>query len=201
MTESPLIKPWKIDPDKLLLRPLTEEDASERYASWLNDPETNQYLECRHDTPFTKLDTANFINRCIQIQRHHWGIIYENQHVGNISCSLYNHKYKWVDISILLGEEKFRRMGLTTLSLAGAVEYLFTVPKFHMITAGCYASNTPSIDLFTQVGFKKDGILRDLVIFEGQYMGMVKFSLLEHEWFSRGEKIPRIRVLPTPWDL
>ena len=37
----------KIEGERLLLRILTEKDATEKYCSWINDPEVNKYLDTK----------------------------------------------------------------------------------------------------------------------------------------------------------
>ena len=45
---------------QIYLRRLTEDDVTEKYVSWLNDPEINQYLESRFSV-HTIEETRSFI--------------------------------------------------------------------------------------------------------------------------------------------
>lgn len=50
-----------ITSEKLLLRSLSPDDASDLYLSWLSDCEINRYLEVRFSPPRTVVHLANFI--------------------------------------------------------------------------------------------------------------------------------------------
>lgn len=43
-------KKIKIEGKRIYLRKLDEKDATQKYCSWLNDPEVNKYLETREAT-------------------------------------------------------------------------------------------------------------------------------------------------------
>lgn len=187
-------------PDEVKLKPLFGEDIAENYIKWLNDPKINQFLEVRHSLPVNRKDILDFIKKCEKIKRHHWGIFAKEEHVGNVSCSVYNHAYSWVDISILIGEEKCRGTGLGKLSVAGAVEHLFSVSGFHRVQAGAYANNIPSIRLFTGLGFNQECVLRESVIFEQQYIDSIKFGILDHEWRQITDNFPKANVCKMPWE-
>jgi [ribosomal protein S5]-alanine N-acetyltransferase len=182
------------------LKPLFDEDVSDNYVKWLNDPTVNQYLEIRHNLPITKENILEFIKNCKKIKRHHWGIFTKGKHVGNISCSAYSHVYSWVDISIIIGEEECRGIGLGKLSMAGAIDHLFLVSQFHRISAGAYSNNLPSIRLFSGLGFNCEGVLRENVLFGENYIDSVKLSILEHQWKQIKGNIPKAKVQRMPWE-
>ena len=190
----------ELNPNRILLKQLNPEDVSDRYVRWLNDSEVNKFLEIRHSTPLTKQDAIKFVIDCEKHHRHHWGIFFNNEHVGNISCNAYNHIYRWVDISSLIGEKKYRASNLAKFALAGAIEYLFTVSNFHRIQAGTYSVHFSGITLLTNLGFKKEAVLREAAIVDNKYVDVLKFGLLKHEWLSKSRKLPKVRVQRMPWE-
>jgi len=191
----------QLTPEQIILKSLSIEDISDRYIEWVNDPEITQFLEIRHNLPISKEDVVEFIANCEKNRRHHWGIFVKGEHVGNISCSAYNHIYKWVDISILIGESEYKRTGLGKLSLAGAIDHLFKVEKFHRVQAGSYANNIPSVRLFTRLGFTQEACLREAAVVGNQYVDVIKFGILESEWKKKEDGIPKAKVLRKNWEI
>jgi len=190
----------KIEAESLLLRQLFPDDVTLEYASWLNDIETNKFLEARHQAPFAVDDVKKFVSDCLERKRHHWGIFVDGRHVGNVSCSLYSHMYRWADISNLIGDKKLQHSNVAKLALAGALEYLFNVRGYHRISAGTYNDHFSGIALLTNLGFKKEALLRDAAMFEGRFQDIAKFSILEDEWRQISKRFPSIKVEPPPWE-
>ena len=191
----------RINPETIFLRQLTISDVTDRYLGWLNDPEINRFLEIRHSPPITIEDAIKFIENCEKSHRHHWGIFVEGAHVGNISCSLYNHTYKWVDISNLIGEKEYQKSDLCKIALSNAMQYLFDVSGFHRIQAGTYNIHFAGITLLTNLGFKKEAVLREAAIVDDKYVDSLKFGILANEWAARKNKPPKIEVMRTPWEV
>lgn len=186
-----------INPEKLILEPLNHNNVSDKCEEWLNDPETIKYLTIRNNPP-TQKDIHKHIDDCEQKHHHHWGIFYNDEHLGNISCSLYDREHNWVDISIVIGESKFRGCGLGKLSLSIAIDYLFTVSKFDRIQAGIYSINISSIGLFKSLGFQKDNCHRKPVEVNGKLVDVYQYELLKHNWKYQDAK--KATVLSPPWE-
>ncbi len=190
-----------IDPKSVILRQLQADDVTEQYVSWLNDPEIVRFLEIKNSQPITYLDTIEFVKNCELTCRHHWGIFVDGEHKGNISCSAYDPVHKWVNISNLIGDKEYQKTDLCKLSLAGAIDHLFSACDYHRIQAGTYSEHFPGIALLTNLGFRKEAILREAVIFEGKYIDSLRFGLLKREWLSKHRRPPTVHVCPPPWEI
>lgn len=189
-----------VKPEQIQLKPLLAADVSDAYVSWLNDPEINKFLEIRHQTPLTREAVVNFVTDCHKVRRHHWGIFVDNEHVGNVSCSYYQRLYNWVDISNLIGDKRYLSTNVAKFSLVSAMNYLFTVCGFNKISAGTYSNHLSGITLLTNVGFKKEAVIRSSVIFDGIYQDLMKFGILRSEWNARAQKFPFSKVLAHSWE-
>lgn len=62
------------------------------------------------------------------------------------------------------------------------VTYAFKDLGLHRITAAIGPDNTASIAVVQQLGFTREGALRDHVFTNGQWRDSVLFSVLAHEW-------------------
>ncbi len=196
----PAVSAIKVKPEQILLRQLYPSDVTPEYVSWLNDSETNKFLEVRHHAPLSTEDIKSFVSDCIESKRHHWGIFLDGRHVGNVSCSVYNRRYRWTDVSNLIGDKTLQHSNVAKLALAGALEYLFNKEKFHRISAGTYGNHFSGIALLTNLGFKKEGVFKDAAQVEGEFQDVTKFAILEDEWRSQDKRFPVINVEPPPWE-
>ena len=97
-----------IEGERIFLRRLTEEDASEDYVRWMNDPEINQYLESRFYTQ-TIESTKAFIRSVTNDNNYQFGIFDKatGRHIGNIKLGGINFHDKSADIGFLIGEKSF----------------------------------------------------------------------------------------------
>jgi [ribosomal protein S5]-alanine N-acetyltransferase len=197
---SPKFQTIPVDPERVHLRQLSIDDVSEEYVGWLNDPETVRFLEIRHSLPISRTDVIDFVKNCHASHRPHWGIFVDNEHKGNISCSGYSGEYRWAHISNLIGDEDFRKTNLCKLALGSAIDYLFDSCKMHKIQAGTYSEHFAGITLLTNLGFKKEGTLRESVIFEGQFLDSLRFGILHQEWQNKENRPPKVQITPLPWN-
>lgn len=147
---------------RLRLRSLTEVDASDAYLAWMNDAQTNQYLESR----FQKLersDLARFIVSCneaansllLAIMLHADG-----RHIGNIKLGPIDAHHLFADIGLLIGDRRDWGQGYAREAIAAVAEYAFDRLQLHKLTAGCYASNVDSRKAFEACGFSVEGVRR-----------------------------------------
>ena len=84
--------------ERIYLRRLTEDDATEDYVRWMNDPEINQYLESRFYT-HTIESTKAFIRSVTNDNNFQFGIFVKEtgQHIGNIKIGSINHYHRSAD--------------------------------------------------------------------------------------------------------
>ena len=189
-----------LNPERIHLRQLLPEDISDEYVGWLNDHETVRFLEIRHTLPISRTDVIRFVEECNENHRPHWGIFVDGLHKGNISCSAYSRRYRWTHVSNLIGDPSLRRTNLCKLALGGAIEYLFNSCGLHRIQAGTYCEHFAGITLLTNLGFKKEAVLRESIKFEGQFQDSLRFGLLRREWNDKVNRPDNVRVDPLPWD-
>jgi len=187
------------DHKNIYLRPLKNNDVSEKYVSWLNDPDVNRYLDVRHSTPESMNDVARFVKNCQANKRPHWGIFLKEQHIGNISCSLYNLLYRWIDISFLIGEKSLWGNGICTNAVASVIDYLFKDQVFHRIQGGACSLNKVSIHMFNKLGFRQEACFRDAALLEGKYVDDLKYGILADEWLHYNFNYIRYKVCNLDW--
>jgi len=190
----------EVDPQKVVLRQLSLNDVSEKYIGWLNDPEVYQFMGLRHKIPVTQQDVIRYVETCNKNKRHHWGIFNDGEHVGNVTCGYYERNCHWADISNIIGEKKFRGTNLAKFALVGAIDYLFNIAGLHRLQAGTVSLHFASIALLTNIGMRKEAVLKKASIVDNKYVDHIIFGILKEEWLKRNSKIPSVKVIRPFWE-
>ena len=84
-----------------------------------------------------------------------------------------------IGIGLLPGH---RGHGLGTAAQRLLVGYLFAVSPVHRIQAGTELGNVAEQRALERVGFRREGVLRQLYFREGEYRDSVVYGLLRQEW-------------------
>lgn len=95
----------------------------------------------------------------------------------------YIHRHAELGICIFHSQERGKGYGKQSLSLV--IEYLFLQYNFHRCFARVFSHNSPSLALFSSLGFSEEGRLRQHIYREGKYQDMVLFGLLKEEWLAK----------------
>ncbi len=173
-----------LETERLLLRPLTEADASQRYADWLNDPEVNQYLETRHSLQ-TVDSCREFIRQCnADPGSHLLGVFLKGsgQHIGNVKVGFINALYEHGQISLFIGEKTCWGQGFSSELVREVSRYAFADLGLNRLEAGCYEDNLASLRVFLKCGYTVEGFLREQVTLNGKRMGVFWLGVLKHEY-------------------
>lgn len=173
-----------LETSRLRLRTLTEADASQRYADWLNDPEVNQYLETRHSEQ--TIDSCRaFIQQCNADEGSQLlGVFLKetDQHIGNVKVGFINSHYQHGQLSLFIGEKSCWGQGLSSELVGAVTRYAFSALGLNRIEAGCYEENLASLRVFLKCGYTVEGFLREQVVLNGRRMGVFKLGVLKHEY-------------------
>ena len=147
---------------RVFLRPMTEDDATDDYVAWMNDPDVNRYLESRFTT-HTKDGLRAFIRQTVADPRCVFMAICltdGGRHIGNIKLGPVSAEHGHGDIGLIIGARDCRGKGYATEAISLIVKHAFHTLGLHKLTAGCYAENAASRRAFEKLGFLVEGIRR-----------------------------------------
>lgn len=169
--------PIRIDGENIFLRRLTEEDATEDYVRWMNDPEINQYLESRFYKQSIESCKA-FIRSVSNDNNYQFGIFLKEtgKHIGNIKIGSINHYHKYADIGFLIGEKQYWGRGIATEAIKLATDYAFNTLKLHKLWGGAYSPNIGSVKAFIKNGYEQEGIKRSQYLCHGEYVDDIMYG-------------------------
>lgn len=150
--------------DRLYLRHLMPDDASDRYLQWLNDPEVNKYLEIKN----ASIDELKryISEKLASYECIFFGIFLKegDQHIGNVKLEPVDFSKNEATIGILIGDYMWWGKGICTEVINAVVDYAFSEMKLNSLTLGVISENTPAIKCYKTVGFitekteKLDGV-------------------------------------------
>jgi RimJ/RimL family protein N-acetyltransferase len=173
----------------IIIKPLTDDELTKTYISWLNNKETNQYLEVRHEVQ-TKESVVNYINNLRKRRGLEMFAIFEkktNVHIGNLTITSYNDNDSGVvDFGLMIGDENSRKRGSGGEVHICFLEFIFSMPNVLRINANVASENKGAIKTLLSVGYIQEGVRRKCFPLEnGERCDVVYFGMLKEEWNSR----------------
>lgn len=166
---------------RLILRRLKLSDVGKKYLGWMNDAETQKYTR-RRGQKITLADLKKFILDSRKSPDCHFAIVIKdgNKHIGNIFLNIMDNLNKSADVSIMVGDREEWGKGYAKEAIELISEFAFKKLKLHLLSAG---SPNPAFNaLIKKLGWKLEGKRREAFLFEGKFIDMVLWSILENEW-------------------
>lgn len=172
---------------RLILRPVTIEDADSLHRCCYGDPEVMRYWDLppsRHAK-----QTVARITQSLSIDPA-WHAIWVILLKGNehpIGMMNYHHREpaaRRLEVGYAIARSH-RRQGYMAEAMCGFLQYCFDELATHRVEALVDHRNQECV-LFTEgLGFRNEGLLRDRICVAGEYRSLLMFALLEHEWRDR----------------
>ncbi|HEY6258849.1 MAG TPA: GNAT family protein [Xanthobacteraceae bacterium] len=174
----------RIQSENYLVRTLAGEDASDRWAGWMADPEA-MYLLNLPARNWTKADVLNYIKTFDQRSVLLLGIFEKasGAHIGIFTVDI-NHVTGQFLINLLIGEPDHRRKGVTWEVTVPFRDYFFEALGLKVALASVLARNTPIIQFLQRAGWTLDQTLarRAKSNADGEMLDICLFSQSREAW-------------------
>jgi ribosomal-protein-alanine N-acetyltransferase len=167
-----LMKTPRIATDRLTLEPFAPNMVSERYVSWLNDPDVVRYSEQRHRR-HTHETCLAFVQGIDHERAHMWAIS-NGRHIGNITAHR-DVPNRTADVGILLGERDEWGKGYGYEAWTAVCNWLLASGA-RMVTAGTMEANRAMVRIFQRSGMTIEAIRPGYFLLDGEPTGMVLAS-------------------------
>ena len=176
----------KLVEKEIYLRAITMTDVSDRYVSWLNDPEVNQFLETRFAEQNLEAVAAFVQSKIDSNDEYLFAICLADmdRHIGNIKLGPVNPHHKHGDVSLFIGEKDCWGKGYATAAIRLITDWAFRNLGLIKLNAGCYAENEGSARAFERCGYKREGLERDQFIYRGRPTDSILLGLTAREYSS-----------------
>lgn len=168
--------------DRVILRPITVDDAADMFAS-LSDTESMRLTGTQETYTFEQVQ-----NYCRRLEtaddRTDYAIILKDDptYLGEVvlnNIDWHNHS---ANFRIALASKNIFGKGYGTEATRLILEYGFRILKLHRIELEVYDFNPRAQHVYEKVGFIKEGVRRDVLLWEGQYHSAIVMSILAHEF-------------------
>ena len=160
--------------ERVILRQMKKSDISRNFIQWLSNPETNRFLEVRHNPPSLKRQLA-YVQECEDsAEKLYLGIFLKDSTMIG-SATLTRHSYNKMEIGLMIGDENYRGQGLGSEVVRIVINWA-KLEGLNEVTAGYLHGNEASAKLFSSLGFE---IIHDILTTENvvQESAVIRTSL------------------------
>ena len=173
---------FPIETERLLLRPVTEEDVTPAYLDALNDPEVVRWTEARH----TVWDRERVLQWIRQSNVEGVSILVgiflkgSGRHIGNLRLFNFHPIHQRAELSFIIFDKTQWSKGYATEGVRALTDDAFRMLGLHRIHADYYAVNTGSARVFQKAGFAVEGVSRQHVFRDGGFLDSVRVGRVNH---------------------
>lgn len=168
-------KNLKIEGQRIYLRSLSIEDATEEYCSWINNPDINFFLE-------TKKTSIEDLKEYIKAKNNNPNCIFlgiflnnNDQHIGNLKLEPINFNEKNAIIGLLIGDKNSWGKRYGTEAYKILLKYVFENLELEEILSGAYEDNKAALKVAYKIGFKNYDKINNII----------KVKLKKEDFFNR----------------
>lgn len=153
---------------RVVLRPFTAQDISDRYVGWLSDPEVVRYSNQRlrsHSLQSCQSYLASFAgsdNLFVGICRKDDGLL-----VGTMTAYVSAY-HGTADMGIMIGERTVWGQGYGQDAWNTLLQALLQSPGIRKVTAGTLAGNAPMLRLIERSGMQFEGARKEQELIDGK---------------------------------
>ena len=173
---------------KVTLRLLEEKDIELIY-KWIISPDTMPFWTGR-DNVRTFIDVKEQFTSILNNDENTsvWIIMLHSDPIGYMYITPTSTGYKkpitTYELDIIIGEKNEWGKGYGSDALQIAITYLFEEKAAERIFLVPRADNQRAINVYEKVGFKKEGIIRHMEQFEGNWTDGQMMSILREEYIN-----------------
>jgi [ribosomal protein S5]-alanine N-acetyltransferase len=175
-----------------IIKPITENEITQNYISWLNDNEINKFLETRY-LEQTRIKVVNYINSLRNKNNcDMFAIINKetNIHIGNLTITSFNTNNNGsAFFGIMIGDKMSRSIGIGAEVMISFIDFLFSYDTIQRISAGAASENFKSCKTLESIGFIREGVIRKVFpLNNGEKCDLIHYGLLREEWNDKRKK-------------
>ena len=182
-------KKVRIESDEYLLRTLTIDDASDRWAGWMSDPEVMHMLNAP-SRKMTREDIVGYIKTFDQRSDLLLGIFekQERQHIGFFTINA-DYALSQGVVNLLIGEAKYRHHGVLSVLRLQFAEYFFETLGLKTMMATALKRNQIILDTLLRAGWVLSRTLNRHVKShrDGEMLDLCLLSLSREVWRKRNK--------------
>jgi RimJ/RimL family protein N-acetyltransferase len=167
---------------KVVLR-TTQKDDVEHWVRWFNDIEVQKYLSHYVLYGVTREDEEECYNSLRKSPNNKTYTIttLEGKVIGMIGLRSITWEWRNAEVVIIIGEKDEWGKGYGTDAMRVLVKFAFERMNLHRIYLHVSGLNQGGVKCYENVGFKKEGVLRESRFLDGKYHDTVVMGILRGE--------------------
>jgi diamine N-acetyltransferase len=171
--------------NRLRLRAAEREDIP-RFVSWLNDPEVYRHLLLAY--PLSQAAEEKWFDGMVARGPAEQVLVIEARvggtwtPIGNTSFMRLDWVNRSAEIGIFIGEKSQWNQGYGREAMKLMLRHGFGSMNLHRIHLRVHADNPGAIKAYLAAGFVQEGVLRQDVYRNGEYLDVLVMSVLKTEW-------------------
>ncbi len=166
----------------LVMRPFKPEDA-EKVISWVSQsPKDLFYFSSQFEFPLQKNTFLNYCEKNFDAQSHVAFSFLDPQsqeHIGHCELKAISPKHLNSTIAHVLVCPTARGKGYGRRMLTQMLDYAFEKRGLNRVGLAVGTENTQAIQAYLKVGFQIEGLIRDVLRFEGEYFSLYQMGILK----------------------
>ena len=149
--------------------------------TWVNDPEVTFYF-ARLGEPITREAEAAFLERLIASKNDLIFSVFDGkEYLGQVGISQIYWPARNGRMAVMLARHAWGR-GVAKAAGRLLLREAFETHDLHKIWIILRSDNAKGLHIWTQVGFRCEGILRDEYFSVGRFHDMVRLAMLRSDW-------------------
>lgn len=175
--------------ERVVLRPITVEDAAAMFAS-LSDKESMR-LTGTQDS-YTYEQVVQYIQKIERADdRADYAITLKDNptYIGEAVLNQIDWVNHSANFRIALASQTYFGQGYGTEATQLIVDYGLQALQLHRIELEVYDFNPRAQYVYEKVGFVREGVRRDVLLWEGKYQSAIMMSILAHEYKQKDKAI------------
>jgi RimJ/RimL family protein N-acetyltransferase len=172
--------------DRLVLRSIVPEDATESYLGWLNDPEVLRFRGPKA-FPSSMADLRRYLDSAPDRGDLHLAVCERvgERHIGNVSLNNILWVHRSAELSIMLGARDAWGKGYGGEAMALLADHAFRSMGLNRVWA---ESPNPAFNAAVRrLGWTHEGTKREAFLLDGRFVDIECFAILAREYFQRNQ--------------
>lgn len=151
---------------------------SELIRQWMANPAYP--IEKRHITKWLESDDSS--NSMKSGYRFAIRLLYSDELIGLVELDdiMWNNRHGWLAIGI--GSSAHRNKGYGREAMLLLLRFAFNELNLNRVQLTVFSYNARAIRLYERLGFRREGIMREYILREGEVYDLYHYGLLAREW-------------------
>ncbi len=173
-----------------------EDDYAIYLEQWMNEEAWFRARPFDRREPHTEEDVKQFIEK-MEKNEHGALIGFQTKDGDPVGGVLFDHEWTRVrkaDVMFFAGDQRYEGRDEVLDGLLMLLRYCFETRNLHRVDTAALAFDEVRIDYLRRAGFVHEGTLRQHVRWDGDYVDLELYGLLDREWPGYAAKVKTLEL-------